>query len=363
MRGVVKDNFDIAGSVTTLGSERFFHGTAAIVNADVVSKLLAGDVRLVGKARMHELAYGVTGVNEWSGTPINPVAVDRIPGGSSSGCAVAVAADLADFAIGTDTGGSIRLPAACCEVVGLKSSFGSISRTGVQPAISSLDCVGVIAKEIATITKILGLILPGAVEAISESPSTLRVLWPNADHDVLESFGDAIERAGLEYSDIELPAFDDAFRAGLTIIGAEMWQGYSWLAPSFRGIGEDVAERLKRAALISREDVEGARAVGARFTAEVDALLGDDAFIALPTMPCRPPLLTEAHDAEAQLRLTRFVRPFNVSGHPAITLPVRDGNGRSAAVQIIGRRGRDAELCDFANKFQARCNQEIGVNP
>lgn len=362
MRGVVKDNFDIAGLVTTLGSQRLCENVAATDNAEVVSRLLTGDVRLVGKARMHELAYGVTGINQWSGTPVNPAAADRIPGGSSSGCAVAIASDLADFAIGTDTGGSIRLPAACCEVVGLKSTFGAISRVGVQPASSSLDCVGVMARDVATIAKILALILPNGVAPPDQSTRSLHVVRPDADDHVLAAFDHVIECAGLQTSAIALPTLDDAFRAGLTIIGAEMWRGYSWLAPDFDGIGEDVAERLRRAASIRPEDVAAARAIGAQFAAEVDRLLGEDAFIVLPTLPCPPPLLTEAHDTDAQLRLTRFVRPFNVSGHPAITLPLKALNGRSAAVQIVGWRGRDAELCAFANTFQARCNQDIGVN-
>lgn len=361
LRGVVKDNFDVAGSVTTCGSARFAGNTAATVNADVVSRLLAGDVSLVGKARMHELAYGVTGVNEWSGTPLNPAANARIPGGSSSGCAVAVAAGLADFAIGTDTGGSIRLPAACCEVIGFKPTFGAISRQGVAPESSSLDCVGVIAANVATIATVLALILPGYEPAPSEPAPPIHVVSARADPDVQAAFDDAMARLGLRRPAAELPLLDEAFQAGLTIIGAEMWQAFSWLAPDFVDVGADVADRLRRASTISAGAVERAQAVRGRFGDEVDRLLGEDAFIILPTLPCRPPLLADANDAVAQLDLSRFVRPFNVSGHPAITLPFISSKGRPVAIQIVGRRGQDAELCALAATIEAQGGQQIGA--
>jgi amidase len=116
-------------------------------HAVVVQALLDAGCVIVGKTTMHELAYGVTGVNGWSGTPLNPRFPDRVPGGSSSGSAVAVAANLVDFALGTDTGGSIRIPAASCGIVGLKTTFGRVSREGVHPRTSSLDCVGPFARD------------------------------------------------------------------------------------------------------------------------------------------------------------------------------------------------------------------------
>src|SRR6202011_6200564 len=132
----VKDSIDIAGYPTRAGSAAFADAGGAQHHATVVQALLDGGCRIVGKTNMHELAYGVTGINRWSGTPVNPRAPGRVPGGSSSGSAVAVAGELVDFSLGTDTGGSIRIPAACCGVVGLKPSYGRISRSGVHPATS-----------------------------------------------------------------------------------------------------------------------------------------------------------------------------------------------------------------------------------
>ena len=127
---LVKDVIDIEGFPTVAGSKARRDVAPADRHADVVVILLSAGCRIVGKAKMHELAFGVTGINEWAGTPPNPAYPDLIPGGSSSGSASAVAAGLCDFSIGTDTGGSIRVPAACCGIVGLKPTFGRLSRRG-----------------------------------------------------------------------------------------------------------------------------------------------------------------------------------------------------------------------------------------
>src|SRR5260221_14465421 len=130
LRVGVKDSIDIAGYSTRSGSRALADAAPAARHAAVVKALLEGGCRIVGKTNMHELAYGVTGINLWTGTPINPRYPDRVPGGSSSGSAVAVAAKLVDFAIGTDTGGSIRIPASCCGVFWLKPTYGPASREG-----------------------------------------------------------------------------------------------------------------------------------------------------------------------------------------------------------------------------------------
>ena len=150
LRVGVKDSIDIEGVPTRMACACYADAPPAERHAEVVRALLDAGCRIVGKTNMHELAYGVTGINRWTGTPINPRAPGRVPGGSSSGSAVAVAAGLVDFAVGTDTGGSIRIPAACCGVQGLKPSFGRVSRLGVHPAKSSLDCVGPFARDVST---------------------------------------------------------------------------------------------------------------------------------------------------------------------------------------------------------------------
>lgn len=127
----VKDVIDIAGTPTRAGSRAFADRPAAPTHARVVQSLLDAGCRIVGKTNMHELAFGMTGVNDWTGTPVNPRYPHLVPGRSSSGSATAVAAELCDWALGTDTGDSIRVPAACCGIVGLKPTFGRLSREGL----------------------------------------------------------------------------------------------------------------------------------------------------------------------------------------------------------------------------------------
>ena len=160
LRVGVKDTIDIAGYPTRAGSCALMGAPAAARHAAVVQRLLDAGCRIVGKTNLHELAYGVTGVNAWSGTPLNPRYPDLVPGGSSSGSAVAVAAQLVDFALGTDTGGSIRVPAVCCGVYGLKPTYGRVSREGVHPAQSSLDCVGVFARDLIMLERAMAAIDP-----------------------------------------------------------------------------------------------------------------------------------------------------------------------------------------------------------
>ncbi|HWU03197.1 MAG TPA: amidase, partial [Novosphingobium sp.] len=158
----VKDCIDVAGLPTCQGSAVFADAPPASQDAAVVANLLAsGQWRLLGKLTMHELAFGVTGVNPFAGTALNPLWPDRIPGGSSSGSASAVAAGLVDMAIGSDTGGSIRLPAACCGVIGFKPTHGLMPREGTWPALSSLDCSGPFARDMATIVATMQAMTPG----------------------------------------------------------------------------------------------------------------------------------------------------------------------------------------------------------
>src|ERR1700712_1048818 len=155
-RLAVKDVIDIAGMPTTAGCRAVAdRAEPAPGDAPCLAGARAADARVVGKANLHELGFGVSGVNPWYGTPVNPAAPDRVPGGSSSGPAVAVGTGEADVAFGTDTGGSVRIPAACCGVAGLKTTFGRVPVAGVWPLAPSLDSVGPLAADIAGL--ILGM--------------------------------------------------------------------------------------------------------------------------------------------------------------------------------------------------------------
>lgn len=350
LRVAIKDTIDIAGYPTRAGSRVFADAPPAVAHADVVQMLLDGGCRIVGKANMHELAFGVTGLNGWTGTAVNPRHPDLVPGGSSSGSAAAAAANLVDFALGTDTGGSIRVPAACCGVYGLKPSFGRVSRRGVAPAETSLDCVGPFARDLGTIERAMTMIDPSYRREETPDRPLLGIVDVRADPVVSASVGKAVEDAALPTVRITLPNLTAAFDAGLAVIGAETWTAFGRFAESPL-LGEDVRGRLLAARNISEDQLREAERVRALFAAEVDRALESMDALVLPTMPDFPPTLAAAADARAAIGITTFVRPFNLSGHPALSIPLTAPSGLPVGLQLVGRRGGDAALCAVARRL------------
>ena len=342
----VKDSIDIAGFATRMGSACLAEAPPAREHAVVVRTLLEAGCRIVGKTNMHELAYGVTGINGWSGTPANPRAPGRIPGGSSSGSAVAVAAELVDFSLATDTGGSIRIPATCCGVYGLKPSFGRVSREGVHPRQSTLDCVGPLASSVPMIERAMAMIDPTFRPRAAPQRATVGWVEVEANPAVIAAARSALATTDIAVRSAALPSFARAFAAGLTIIGAETWTAFGHLAQSER-LGVDVRARLLASRGIGRAELVAANAVRTAFRAEVDELLMHFDALALPTLPDLPLSLAAAADARTALRSSYLVRPFNVSGHPAITLPI-SAAGLPAGLQLVGRMGEDERLCSLA---------------
>ena len=358
-RVAIKDSIDIAGHPTRSGSRAFADAPAATKNAEVVDAIIDAGWQIVGKTNLHELAFGVTGINDWTGTPINPQAPDRVPGGSSSGSASAVAAGLADIAIGTDTGGSVRVPAACCGVAGLKPTYGRVSRVGAHPLESSLDCVGPFARSMDDLIAAMQVICPGFnVQGLPGDGIKVGFLDVACDAHLQASLGAAADRAGWRRSHLQLSEFEAAFAAGLTVINVENWAAFGHLTGKGL-IGADVESRLLAASRTTGEELAHAEAVRSRFTRQVDAALEDYAVLLLPTLPTLPPTLGEARaGSKAVAGMTPLVRPFNLSGHPALTVPVElDCGGLKVGLQIVGRKGQDELVCAFGAQLQASTNQ------
>lgn len=353
-RVAIKDSIDIAGHPTRSGSRAFADAKPAVRNADVVDAILEAGWQIVGKTNLHELAFGVTGINDWTGTPINPQAPDRVPGGSSSGSAAAVAAGLADIAIGTDTGGSVRVPAACCGIAGLKPTYGRVSRVGAHPAVSSLDCVGPFAADMADLIAAMQVICPGfQVQGLPTSSASVGFLEVDCDPLLQACLDTAADRAGWRRSLLHLSEFEAAFAAGLTVINVENWAAFGHLTGKGL-IGADVEQRLLAASRTNAAELAQAEKVRARFTQQVDAALEEFAVLLLPTMPSLPPTLIEARSAsKAVAGMTPLVRPFNLSGHPALTVPVElECGGLKVGLQIVGRKGQDELVCAFGAQLQ-----------
>ena len=349
----IKDTIDIAGVRTRAGSRALEGVAPAAANADVVDGLLAAGYRIVGKTTLHELAFGTTGLNNWTGTPRNLRFPAHVPGGSSSGSAVAVAAGEAAVALGTDTGGSIRIPAACCGVFGFKPSFGRVSRRGVMPARTSLDCVGPFAADMDALIDCMRAIDPsfGALPALSSV--SIGLLEVEAREDISRAVEAAVMASGFPVGRLALSEFVPAYDAGLVVINAETWAACGELVATGL-VGEDVAQRLLAASRITPEAVEAAEAVRRAFAAEVDAALREFAVLALPTMADAPPLLASGADTGRLVGMTALVRPFNLSGHPAIAIPLPGGREFPMSLQLVAARNDDELLCAVARQLARR---------
>jgi len=350
---MVKDTIDVAGVPTRAGSRALAEAAPAQRDAEVVQRLLDSGWRITGKTNLHELAFGTTGINRWTGTPLNPRYPELIPGGSSSGSAVAVAAGLCDAALGTDTGGSIRVPAACCGVYGLKPSFGRVSRDGVMPAHSTLDCVGPFARDIATIEAVMAVICSDFSPIELDRECLVGVVAVSARDEVIACVEQALKKANFPLISVELPGMEPAYAAGMTLINRESWLGSKRYVETGL-VGEDVAQRLLAASQTTDQQIAEAEQLRAAFTAEVDAALARCDVLALPTLPDYPIPVADAADTRALLGMTSLVRPFNLTGHPALSVPLLAAAGLPVGLQLVAARGADELLCAVASELARR---------
>jgi amidase len=348
IRLAIKDLIDVAGLPTTAGCKAVAsQAEPKSADAACMRGARASGVRIVGKTNLHELALGVTGVNPWFGTPVNPLDPTRVPGGSSSGSAVAVATGEADVAFGTDTGGSVRIPAACCGVTGLKTTWGRVDLTGVWPLAPSLDTVGPMAKDIAMLASGMALLEPGFNVEPTARVEGLRVgrLSIPADTAIDHALDQALSPTGWDVreldSDTWLPAWEQATAAAATVLVAEAWQSDRHLVEQNRdGIGEDVLARLEVGMRVAQSDLETARKAGRAWGKRMEALLEEVDLVVTPTLTIFPPESNHAED----LLVARCTLPVNLAGLPALAMPVPSGSHLPASLQLIGPRNSESLL-------------------
>lgn len=349
----IKDSIDICGFKTVAGSRALENAEGAEVNAEIVDLLIQKQCNILGKTNLHELAFGITGINHYTGTPINPKYPALIPGGSSSGSAAAVASDQADLAIGTDTGGSIRMPAACCGTYGLKPTFGRVSRKGVWPHKSSLDCVGPFASSMALIIQGMSVICPNFDVSAATAVVKPKLAWltVEAEAQVLQTIQHFLASAGQDgLEQVQAPSFQAAYDAGMRVINFETWQAFGALTQTGL-LGADVNARLLKAASTSQADVDQANLIREQFRNEIDALLDEYDALVLPTLPVIPPAVADAGNTAAFLNLTALIRPFNLSGHPALSIPLETADGLPVGLQLVCKHHHDEKLCAIANNL------------
>ncbi|HWC38028.1 MAG TPA: amidase, partial [Acidimicrobiales bacterium] len=251
LRLAVKDLIDMVGLPTTAGcaavagdAEPAARDAACMAGSRVAEE--AGEVRVVGKANLHELAFGASGINKAFGTPVNPLDGSRVPGGSSSGSAVSVAGDEADVAFGSDTGGSVRIPSACCGTAGLKTTHGRVSLEGVWPLATSLDTIGPMARDVAGLVAGMRLLEPG-FEAATSVPTMIGRVRATGDVDpeIDGAVDGALAAVGCGVVEVELPGWGGAYVAGGTILVSEAAAAVGHLLEQRERLGHDVAARLE----------------------------------------------------------------------------------------------------------------------
>ncbi|HUA42641.1 MAG TPA: amidase [Streptosporangiaceae bacterium] len=346
IRLAVKDLIDVEGVPTTAGSRAVAVAAApAPRDAPCMAGARAAGAILVGKVNLHELAFGASGVNAYFGTPVNPLDHDRVPGGSSSGSAVAVADGDADVAYGSDTGGSIRIPSAFCGVVGLKTTHGRVSLEGVWPLAPSLDTVGPMARDVAGVAAGMTLLEPGFTVDAAAAVRVGRIRPDGVDVDpVIDASVDtALKQAGIKVTEIGLADWLAAREACGQILGSEAVQSNLSLLsdPSRRALlGDEVRARLEGDEGITADEVAAARAWQPHWRDALARALSTVELLALPTAPFFPPRLADALGRH----YTVFTNPVNLAGFPALALPVPGSAHLPASLQLIGPPGSEALL-------------------
>ena len=348
-RLAVKDLIDIAGTPTTAGSAVVAASAVpAIADAPCLAGARAAGARIVGKANLSELAFLPTGTNPHFGTPVNPLDPRLIPGGSSSGSAVAVATDEADIAFGSDTGGSIRIPAACCGIVGLKTTQGRVSLERVWPLSPSFDSLGPLATTVDGVTAGMTLLEPGFTPAVRVAPRVGRIRCPGADPLLDAAVDDALARAEFEVADVELPDLVDVGARQLSIQEPEAFELHGHLLAT-GGLDPFVAGRLERGRAVDPADRAQAWEDRRRWQERLSGLFDRYGCLALPTMPTFPPTI----EASPRAPLTAFTRPFSFAGTPALSLPVPAAAPLPASLQLAGPAGSEEMLVALARRVES----------
>ena len=372
----VKDNIAVAGLPLTCGAANFNY--TPDFDAAVVNRLLEAGAQLVGKANMDAFAFGPSGEFSERKTVINPIAEDRIPGGSSSGSGVAVAADLVDVALGTDTGGSVRIPAAATGIVGVKPTFGTVSMNGVVPFAPSLDTVGPLAKSVQTARKVLHSLQDNGSSVVTSKPQSGHSSPDKPNVGVITPLHEASSNTVISAIDSVLEEIEDAVNlTEITIPTGSIEQAYSLVGSTefawyirqkgiIRGIGATynrdwaralnryieksgfsahVAKRVLPAAFLdaqkSGDPYIAGRTEARRFGRAVDNALNDVDVLLTPTLRTLPHNRGDISADEGKFDLLGNTAPFNLTGHPAVTLPIAWKNSLPVSIQIIAPRHRD----------------------
>ena len=354
LRFATKDLFDVQGYVTGCGNPDWERThPPATQTAPVIPTLLDAGATLVGKTHTDELAYSVNGENAHFGTPVNPRAANRIPGGSSSGSASAVAGGVVDFAIGTDTAASVRLPASYCGLYGIRPTHGRLSREGFVPLAPSFDTVGWLTDS-PELLRDVGRVLMTSEAAGSASVSFIvaEPAFELCDRPVRAGLERVIDRIA-EHSSVASVAWErelSEWSATLRILQAfEAWQAHGeWVREAQPSFGTAIEERFARASTVTVKQYGSALSACREARAYLDDILRDDRVLLWPTTPCiaLPPRL----DAEALDPIRQRILPLTcvaaLGGLPQVTMPVGWVEDCPIGLSLVAPPGRDFEALE-----------------
>lgn len=361
-----KDVFDIRGARTGFGHPAWLTShPPARETAELVAKLVAAGAALVGKTLSDELCYSLSGENSHYGTPHNPRAPNRIPGGSSSGSAVAVAAGMVDFALGTDCGGSIRVPASYCGVLGIRPTHGRVSLKGAHPFASSFDCAGWLARDPEIFLRV-GRTLLDAVDP----PQPFRRLiiaedaFERADGAVRQALDDGVDAltqiVGSAVRETLSPdGFETWFDAFRILQAAEVWHSMGgWIMQNQPDLGPGVRERFASAARITPTQVREAKAQRAKIVAHLEATIGPGDVVCFPTTP-RPAPLRGSEMAEVEItyrhRAMALLCASGLAGLPQISIPLGTAEGGPVGLSVMARPNTDIDLLTLTKQICEAC--------
>jgi aspartyl-tRNA(Asn)/glutamyl-tRNA(Gln) amidotransferase subunit A len=359
---VIKDNIDIGGHTTSLGAGPPIaqHPERDAAAVDAVRR--AGAV-VLGKAAMYELAFGATSDNEHFGAVRNPWSLDRMAGGSSGGSGAAVAADLCVAALGTDTGGSIRIPAALCGVVGLRPTFGTVSTEGSHATSRSLDTVGPFARSAADVSDVLARLLGRPIETFVPNAVGARVGVARGEFfelvdpgvaDAVSAAVDVLRSVGAEVVDIEIDGVEAAHAACSTVMHVEaLAEHEARLIDHPSAYGAAVRRRLDVGRTTTATDYARALQAQAGWRRDLAAIFDRVDVIATPTVPSVAPRFNGTDMISATAALVRFTFPWSYAGVPAVSVPCGFSDGLPVGLQLVARPRDDQRLLAVAAAYQS----------
>ena len=360
----VKDLYDVAGYPTS-GGQPFVLAMSGIktATAPTVQRLLDAGARFVGKTVTDEFAFSMNGQNAHFGAPVNGAASDRISGGSSSGSASAVSNHLCDFALGSDTGGSVRAPASHCGLVGLRPTHGRISLADVMDLAPSFDTCGWFARDVATYARVADVLLGADSAPLPRTPRLLAPtdVWALLAPGALEALRAPRTRIEAVFGPaapvtVAPDGFDPLYWCFRFLQGREAWLSDGPVIERFAPpMGAGVRERFAFSRAVTAAQVEEALVVRARFRAHFDALVGSDGVLVMPTMPDVAPLAVAEEGTLDDYR-NRAIRMLCISGLaacPQLSLPLASRLGAPLGISLVGPVGSDRSLVALAERIVA----------